>query len=293
MNFELTIKERKNLTEIFHLFISEFRNYVVSNLEEDMQWEASFLELLNDNQKVAWNNHRKTVLDPKTLIDFSHLKDFCRTKREILLNDVVIQQHQLVYQLPSYFDDLNKFRNKWAHFQEMSSIRYIQIITIIHQVAEHILKNKEIQNLTSAILNPQPGTDSPPTPPGIEPLRKRLARLINQTAYSSKPVVTMSNLQYANLSEQYNHWWIDTPPYKFQKDLYYALINEAKKEIHVLKINSNHFNGSNSDLLEVRNDNGYYMLYISASDFTKYHELKNKKYNFSSHLIKVIEDIKI
>lgn len=292
MNFELTIKHRKDLTEIFYLFISEFRNYVISNLEVDGEWESSFIELLNDKQNIAWNNHRKTVTNPETLIDFSHLKAFCRTKRDILLKDVAIQQHDLVYLLPSYFEDLNKFRNKWAHFQEMDTIKYTQIITIIHQVAEHVLKNNQIQRLTSSIINgsdtPVPSHDFNP-----EPLRKRIANLINTKVFSSEPLVTMSNLHYANLSIAYNHWWIDTPPFKFEKDLYYALIDKSKKEVHVLKINANHFNSIRLEFLDVRKDNGYFMQYISAADATKYQELKNKKYNFSSHLIKVIKDIKI
>ena len=99
------------------------------------------------------DKHLSSVYNPETLIDFTHLGRFARTKNDILLGDVIPQKHSLVYLLPTFFNELNDLRNKWAHFQEIDKkTQYIRQVTIIYDVAKYLLKDDEIKCLAEKII---------------------------------------------------------------------------------------------------------------------------------------------
>ena len=288
MNFEVTIKDRKQLTELFYLFISKFRKYAISKLNDDGQWEVLFRELLTENQKKSWDRHLSSVYNSENLIDFTHLGQFVRSKRSVLLDEIIPQKHSLVYQLPSFFIELNELRNQWAHFQEMDKIQYHRQVTIIHDVAEYLLKDDDITGLAEKMIGlsrPQIPSPSPDPLPlvgegHLPPDRVGIINYFDLKFFKSKGLIRLSNFHYANIYLD-QHWWIDVPPRRLSKDLYLGLINREMGEIHLIKIVA-HTLTSDADLFEV-NSKGYFKLFISASTTTKFLELRQKKFDFSPH----------
>lgn len=141
---------RNNLSKAYGLFIEAFRPYAVSLLQPKYhdKWEEGYKTCLTPVQLTNWETSLKTGSNPETLIDYSNLKSFSLTFKELLRKDFQKEVNKLPTQLETIYD----IRNKLAHYSDIHKDEFNQAFILMKGIAR-ILKMDELEQELNTLHN--------------------------------------------------------------------------------------------------------------------------------------------
>jgi len=296
MIFDVTIDQRSDFTSILYLFINSFRILVKSKLTDnsDGSWDTEFRSILFDSQQRSWDLEVERGVSPELIIDFGHLRTFSIKKKELL--EKISGDRVLTNKLPTYFQDINKLRNDWAHFRKIEAADLIKNLTNLRNINDVILSDNELKNkiqkLLEKLIQTNPTTPVKPVLPRQgdptitltnKPLTYTQAYRIINSEYPNYGL-SRSNSNFANISNSGPFWWLDIPAIRFFNGGYLLLNSHSNKTLFLLELQPNSIDYNR---LFNKRKNGRYQVYISArkADFL----LETLKRNFSFKNCVVLE----
>ena len=293
MIFDVTIDQRSDFTSILYLFINSFRTLVKNKLSDnsDGSWDTEFRSILFDAQQRSWDMEVERGVSPELTIDFGHLRTFSIKKRELL--EKISGDRVLTNKLPTYFQDINKLRNDWAHFRKIEAADLIKNLTNLRNIndvilSDNVLKNK-IQKLLEKLIQTNPTTPVKPALPRQgdatriltnKPLTFTQAYRIINSEYPNYNL-SRSNSNFASISKNGPFWWLDIPEERFLNGGY-LLLNFHNTTFFLIELQPNSIDYNR---LFNKRDNGKYQVYISARKADFLLETLKRDYSFKNCVV--------